>query len=282
MGLQFHSAPVHVEDEGQGSVVLLVNGLYNDCTAWRPIVQRLRQRHRVVTFDFLNQGRSGEAGLSFGKQSVLIADILAHVGVLARDVVVCGLSAGATLAARLHCESGLDFGGIALMAPNPGTLRGFLAQVFANYVHLVREHGVEVFWRASLHSFYSPAFFEKHPGIHELMVEMLSGAHGASRERLLALIEDDLRALGQSAAASFRCPVLLLAGDQDAIFPLPEIARYRNRCAAPLLAFGQIEGGHAFPFENPVATAEAITSFIDRCHRARTAEAHSHSVPVAT
>jgi pimeloyl-ACP methyl ester carboxylesterase len=281
MPLDFASATVHVEDIGVGPAVLLVNGLYNDCTAWRPLVQQLARRHRVVSFDFLNQGRSGSAGLAFGEQAGLLAEVMAHVGLSPRDTVVCGLSAGAALAARLHCDADADadsgFRGLVLMGPNPGTLRGFLAQVLANAIHLLREYGVEAFWRASLQTFYSPAFFERHAGIHELMVEMLSGSQGTTRERLLALLEGDLRMLDTPPATTFLCPVLLLAGSADALFPAAEVAQYGRRCSAPWIACGDVAGGHAFPFENPAGTAAAIAGFLDNCSHLSSATACSPS-----
>jgi pimeloyl-ACP methyl ester carboxylesterase len=140
-------------------------------------------------------------------------------------------------------------------------------------------HGVEVFWRASLQTFYSPGFFQKHAGIYELLIEMLSGTYGASADRLTDLLEGDTQALDVAPATRFRCPTLLLAGRQDALFPPHEMAAYRDRCRAPLLSYLEVEGGHAFPFENPSEAACAILAFADQLHAAPACAAHPPPQP---
>lgn len=45
-------------DVGQGPAVLLIHGLAGDCAGWFPLIEALRDRHRVIAFDNRGAGQS--------------------------------------------------------------------------------------------------------------------------------------------------------------------------------------------------------------------------------
>jgi aminoacrylate hydrolase len=57
------SSPIFVQDCGQGPAVILISGLGGLGTFWKPVIERLSSRYRVITFDHPGMGRSGIEGL---------------------------------------------------------------------------------------------------------------------------------------------------------------------------------------------------------------------------
>lgn len=51
---------LHYRDEGQGPVVLLAHASYNNLSSWDPLVERLKDKFRIIRFDFPSQGLSGD------------------------------------------------------------------------------------------------------------------------------------------------------------------------------------------------------------------------------
>ena len=93
---------LHVESDGDGSVVLLVHGLGGSARNWGPQVRALRARYRVVRFDLRGHARS-EAPLAPEAHSpeAFVADVSRVLDqVDATRVTLGGLSLGAGIALR--------------------------------------------------------------------------------------------------------------------------------------------------------------------------------------
>lgn len=56
------SPPIFVQDCGQGPAVILISGLGGLGVFWKPVIERLSSRYRVVTFDHPGVGRSAIDG----------------------------------------------------------------------------------------------------------------------------------------------------------------------------------------------------------------------------
>ncbi len=56
--LEVDGLTLHYLDEGEGPVVLLLHASFNSLRSWDPLVERLKQKYRVVRFDFPNSGLS--------------------------------------------------------------------------------------------------------------------------------------------------------------------------------------------------------------------------------
>lgn len=57
------SAPIFVQDCGHGPAVILISGLGGLGAFWKPVIERLSSRYRVITFDHPGMGRSGIEGV---------------------------------------------------------------------------------------------------------------------------------------------------------------------------------------------------------------------------
>lgn len=68
---------------GSGDPVLLVHGITESASSWQPVVDRLREDHRVVTLDLRGHGESGHAGTY--DLTAMAGDVLAVVGAADAD-----------------------------------------------------------------------------------------------------------------------------------------------------------------------------------------------------
>ncbi|MCC6524466.1 MAG: alpha/beta fold hydrolase [Polyangiaceae bacterium] len=118
--LEIHGARIHYEDTGPGSTgetVALSHGLLWSTELFRPQIERLRGRYRVVAWDHRGQGRSSDDPRDVIGMELLTDDALALFDALGLERVhFVGLSMGGFVgmrlagrhAARLHSLALLD------------------------------------------------------------------------------------------------------------------------------------------------------------------------------
>lgn len=93
--VRVHDQSWHVVEAGSGSTVMLLAGFPQSWYAWRHVIPRLAQTHRVIAVDLPGQGDSGES--SRGYDSWTIAEVLLalcdHLEI--HDLVLVGHDVGA-------------------------------------------------------------------------------------------------------------------------------------------------------------------------------------------
>lgn len=255
---------INLRVEGSGPALLFVNGLYNGSHAWTPYLRELKQTHRVASFDFPTVGHGTNEWCGFREQQQVIRGVLSELELAPENVVAVGVSGGANLLRCMHTgPEPLNFRGLVLLAPNPGGLTQFFKQLHDSYLTVLEKYGVEAFWRASLHTFYAPEFFNANRGVYELLIETLSDTFDGDPGRLAQLIkglfEDNTL---ERPATRFTVPVLVLQGQKDVLIPRENMERYVETCEARPLVYEVIRGGHGFPFENPVDVIAAVSKFL--------------------
>lgn len=131
---QINGSRIYYQDHGQGSPVVFIHGAFNTCDMWRPQLEFLSRRSRVIVYDLPGHGRSGGSRGRFSTGE-LARDLDRLLGRLeARPAVVCGFSLGGCVAqeyAYRHPDRlrGLvisDSIGDSLAGPARGLARGAL------------------------------------------------------------------------------------------------------------------------------------------------------------
>ena len=104
----------------------------------------------------------------------------------------------------------------------------------------------------------APSFREARPDEFRAYISLLSGADPAAYAATCRAIAD--LDMGEDLAR-ITVPVLLLAGDRDAVAP-PELNR-RNAERIPTASFVEVpDCGHILPWEKPEALLEAVRRFL--------------------
>jgi magnesium chelatase accessory protein len=128
----------HVQQMGEGPVVLLVHGTASATHSWRDLAPLLARHFSVIALDLPGHGftRPLEARrLSLPGMASAVADLLDSLGV-APDLAV-GHSAGAAVLARMNIDSRLDTRGIVGLNAALLPFRGIAGQLFAPLAKLL-------------------------------------------------------------------------------------------------------------------------------------------------
>jgi 3-oxoadipate enol-lactonase len=91
----------YYEIHGQGTPLLLLNGIMMSTKSWTPFISVFSQHHQLILLDMLDQGQSARANFSYTQahQVLVILQLLDHLQL--KQVHVVGISYGAEVALQL-------------------------------------------------------------------------------------------------------------------------------------------------------------------------------------
>lgn len=256
--LSLADARLRFRDEGAGPALLMIHGWTLDLDIWEPQAHALSDSFRIIRYD-----RRG-FGLSSGCPSLErdVDDALALCAHLElASVAVLGMSQGARVAARVAAARPLLVSCIVL----DGAPGGILEEVaplageipLESYRALVRNGRLSDFRRE----------WRRHPltqlrtrdaSMHALLERILE------RYRALDLADADTPGPPPPlAAASIRCPALIITGALDLEGRI-RAADGLHRCLPASERVIIQEAGHLSNLDNPLAYNEALRSFLGR------------------
>lgn len=260
---QLKSTRLHFAEKGQGDAVLFLNGLSGDHLYWLGALRAFGKRYRCLAPDNRDVGQSDYAGAPYSIHDLAgdLAEFLDQLGVSAAHVV--GLSLGGMIAQEFALaapERVLSLALVNTLARTDewfaGTLRSF---------ELIRRQVADTpsFFEAILSWWVSHRFFEESERTTWLRWLLHQTPHPQRLDGFLRQLDairghDALDRLG-----AIRCPVLVLAGEDDGVMP----ARYSRQMAArlPQAELVVLPGvGHALPFESPAEFRRHLTEFLAR------------------
>lgn len=244
-----------VEKQGAGDPVVLLHGLGSTANVWEPAVRSLADKFTMLRFDLEGAGRSPCAGaLSIDGWVADLAAILDRNGIEAARFV--GHSLGTLVlqhfAAR-HPERVLKLAFLGVNRAPPEARRQAVRERAAK----VRAEGLEAIADAVVKGGLSPHTLAEKPEIvafvRELLLRQDAEGYARSCEAMAASVAVDPQAI--------RCPVLVIAGADDAVSP-PANGEGLAR-ELPQATFILIEKcGHWLPIEQPAAVNRALREFL--------------------
>jgi len=258
---------LHVLDEGQGPVVMLVHGSFASLHMWDGWVPELAKHYRVIRFDRAGMGLSGPQpqGLYNGDAEADLIDALARQMKLPPFVLVGTSSAGEGVAhfAAQHPEAlrGVVLANIAAgpLKPDPHLTPWFKA-VLA-FDGLLKGHHTQAFWGGILRmNFADPARVT--PELVREWTQLNNRAqgwpHSFGKKRPFSGTPGDLAAIS--------VPALVLWSDRDPEVPLAKDGRQtleklgsKDKVLAVVA-----DCGHMMPTECPARSLVPTEAFLSR------------------
>ncbi|MCW2613318.1 MAG: poly(3-hydroxyalkanoate) depolymerase [Frankiales bacterium] len=260
---------IRVAVQGEGPVLLLLNGIGANIEMWAPLVRGLPGR-RVVMFDFPGTGASQALRRSRRMSGLarLVADLLEVLDVEQADVL--GYSWGGALAQQLAHQHPERVRSLVLAA----TIPGIGGQPPAPWV---------VAAMATPTRYYSPRYLRVvSPLIFGTRLSVHDENHSARRERPPTMrgYSQQLFALtGWSSLpflAKLRVPTLVLSGEGDPLAPARNGRLLARRIRGARLEV--VRGGHLFLLQHPVEAARLVHEFLTAQDAARQVDAGSTQV----
>ncbi len=247
------------DDQGDGLPVLLVHGHPFDRSMWRPQVERLRDRYRVIAPDLRG---FGETTVVPGKTplSAFAGDL---IGLLDRldlgQVVLCGLSMGGQIVMEVHRTHPSRVRALVLADtfPEAETPAGREARYSA--AERVLREGMGPYADEVLDKMISPHNVRALPAVAEHVLGMMRGTSpegAAAAWRGRAERPDYLDSLSRATV-----PALVVVGEEDRYTPVAVAERLHATIPGSTLAV--IPGAAHLPnLERPEEFTDALERFL--------------------
>ena len=255
------SIPVnlHYTEQGSGTPLVLLHGFPFSSAIWREQIARLSDQYRVITPDLRGHGRSPVTDDVYTME-LLAADVIALLDTLdIAQAVIIGHSMGGYVALAL-----------GRIAPERLLALGLVGSQAAPDTELARKkrfdlcdevikHGSSAVAEAQMPRLFAPIEHEDDTIKEQVNALMLSTKPAALINTLKGMAA---RPDSTPQLSGFALPMLIVAGDKDAIIPLENseiLATLPLQCTLVTIE----NGGHMMMLEQPQATTLAIRQFMD-------------------
>ncbi len=244
---------IYFESAGEGPALVLCHGAGGNHAAWFQQVPVFARTRRVVTWDQRGFGRSSARGGPNNptRASGDLAALLDRLAIPHADVVGQSMGGWAVLGFALAEPARVRS---LVLADTPGGIdTPELAALWDRNAPSLQ--GIPELGR---HPALAPDFFERHPERAALYQYL-----GGFGEPELARIVPSLASTRHGAAelARLRCPVLLIVGERDALFP-PALIEASARLLPNARVARIPRAGHSPYFEEPEAWNRVVGEFL--------------------
>lgn len=258
----FRGKKIHYESDGEGSPLLILNGIMMSTNSWIPFIPTLKERFRVLRLDFLDQGSSDKLIGETYTQDLQVELVLAffdHLGISSADVV--GISYGgevALLLASAHparVRRLILFNTCAYTSP-------WLQDIGRGWIDAGKTRDGQHYYRTTIPVIYSPHFYESR-------LEWMK-----QREKILVpvfsnpLFLDQLERLTLSAEPydvrdrlhNITAQTLIVSAEEDYLTPVPNQEQlYRGIQGSEWIKIPF--AGHASMYEKPLLFTSLVYGF---------------------
>lgn len=263
---------LHVTDEGQGPVVVMLHGSIINLHEWDPVVDRLKAHYRIIRLDWPPYGVSGQdpTGVyTTPRETELLAKLVDQMH-LGRFSVV-STSNGANIALQYvtdHPEhvSAMAFSILPLVRPSQTRkVDPLLKNVAAFHAAYLPDYHPKYWWRLMLKDTTNKDF---HPPARlvDMLYDMDNLPGAAKRQR--AFIAANVKLFHSvnvaALAANVRVPVLLQWCSLDTVIAQSEaqsVADFKNT-KVDLITYKDL--GHFPMWEDPDRFTGDLKTFLDR------------------
>jgi len=244
---------IYWESAGAGRALVLTHGAGGNHASWFQQIPALARARRVIAWDQRGFGRSTARGGANSPERAArdLEALLDALGVEGVDLVGQSMGGWAVLGFALaHPERTRSL----VLADTPGGID--TPELRAQWGTLGRGgFGANELGR---HPAVADDFFERHPE-RAVLYQQLGGFGEPELAKILPSLTQTRHAT--AALTKLRCPVLLIVGEQDALFP-PTVMR----ASAALLPNARLvvipRAGHSPYFEEPEAWNRALAEFL--------------------
>lgn len=247
------------EEAGSGEALVFISGTSLDRTIWGGQVAAFASRYRCITFDNRDVGESSASAAAYTPRDMAgdTAGLLAALDLPAAHVV--GHSLGGAVAQEL-----------ALAAPDRVrtlTLVGSWARndaytraLFHTWKRLRTTLEPAAFVEAILTTGVGHTFLAT-VGVEALVQMFVAAPHPQSAESYCRQVDADLAHDTADRLAKIFPPTLIVAGDEDKVFPTPHVRQLADGIAgAELVVMPKV--GHSPLVEDPAAFNDALDAFV--------------------
>jgi pimeloyl-ACP methyl ester carboxylesterase len=261
--------PLWYSDEGQGPVLVMLQGLQFPCGYfWQRVVPALASANRVITIDLRGQGLSGKSlgGHSIDQNADDLEAALAQLGI--EKASLLGVAYGGMVALsylQRHGQSRLRSLILSEMTARLTNAEGWAHPTFGDFPAEAGAGfaaGVRADRTAALGGFLMASFAHTPPA--ETLAEMTAQTWLTPTETVATLIEDMVRQDYRAMLSSISLPTLLVYGRAgNAVMP-GEIGRWMQAQIKGSELVELAQAGHSPFWDDAPGFAHAVGDFTAR------------------
>ncbi|WCT79230.1 alpha/beta fold hydrolase [Novosphingobium humi] len=248
---------VHIDGPASAPTLVFLHAIATSGELWRPQVEPLAQRFRVVRVDLPGHGASAPLpdGATFADYADAVADTLSAHGVERFSLI--GMSFGAMVAMQVALRHAarverLVLACCAARTPPP------VAAMWHERMAAVTQDGIETQIETSLDRWFTPAFAAASPQTLDWVRAMIRG----TPEEGFVAAAWIIATLDHSALLpTLTMPCLVLAGAADKAAPEEMMRDFA--ASIPAATFVALPAAHLANVEAPQAFTDAIERFVD-------------------
>lgn len=252
---------LYFESHGQGTPLLLLNGLGLDVAAWGPQLATLSRHYRVIALDWRGSGRSTPCPPPY-RIAALATDALALLDSLGIERAhLLGLSMGGMVAQRLAVDHPSRVRGV-ILAASAARLPPRTRHVIDLWARMAASGTApEVLLREQLAWVFADDFYADEGRMSQVLDMFLANPHppspqGIAGQAAACLDHDTRNELGR-----LRAPTLALVGQEDRLLPMSASEELVQAIAGARLAVVD-RAGHAFATERAERFNELVLGFL--------------------
>ena len=258
----FAGHQVFYEDHGEGSPLLVLNGVFMSTASWEPFIPVFSRHNRLLLLDFLDQGKSGRMAQAYGQemQAEVALALLDHLGITSAHVV--GISYGGQVALRLALTNGQRVTKLVL-ANTTARVDAWLSDVVAGWAQALDAGGVAAFFRTAMPRIYSRPFY------NQQLAWLRRREQGFAENFAPTVAQATLRLLASAENVNLvsRLPevvvdTLLISAEFDEVTPKEMQAEMLSRLPRALHV-AMPACGHASMYEKPREFSLVVLGFVN-------------------
>ena len=259
--IENHGVRIFYEEMGSGTPLVLGHSFLCSGEMWRPQLQRLAARARVINIDYRGHGGAGEAG---GRVTLydMVADVLAVLDHLGIDRAVwAGLSIGGMVALRAALTAPERVSGLILLDTHAGPEEAYKRIKYLTMATGIRVLGIRPFLPAIVPLFFGQTTRKANPSLVAEWRMRFTAVHIPSMLRTLDALTN--RDSIVSRLSEIRVPSLVIVGAEDKSLP----PAYSRQIAAGLPHSSLVvipDAGHLSNLEQPEAVSAAMLGFLEQ------------------
>lgn len=249
--LHYHDFP---GTQDASAPVLLLGSIASTTAMWAPVADELAGTRRVVAIDHRGHGRSPDITEPASMQR-LAADVLETLDAAGIDSFsVVGLSLGGAIAQYLAATSErVERAAFLCTASYFGGPDKWLPRV-----ELTSREGLAPMAESVVGLWLTDKFRRTHPATTAACLDMVLATRGSGYASCAQALADwDFT----EQLADITCPVLTLAGADDASTPPATVHSIAERVAGPATTV-TVPGAHVPTLESPAVVAKALADFL--------------------
>ncbi|MFN2214985.1 MAG: alpha/beta fold hydrolase [Anaerolineales bacterium] len=261
MIMQIGNLQLNVEDRGSGRPLLLIHGFPLNLEMWRPQIESLSTKQRIIAIDLRGHGLSPSTPGPYPMR-LLAEDCAALIKALEVDqpLVVCGFSMGGYISFSLYRHHPDLFSGLILASTRAGADTDQGKTNRGQAIAKVRQQGIHPVIESMLPALVAPKTYREN---HELVQQVTGIMEQTSPEGMISALQGMMeRPDSTGMLGEINVPTLIVHALDDQIISISDSEAMHTGIPNSQLEIIP-EAGHLLNLEQEKKFNEIVTNFIN-------------------